>query len=111
MASPTNTESIIFYQGLILDAEDGIRDAESIEDLQSRESVTETFRELIKGHGANIARLKTQAESEGTSLVTEIKEFIEKYEGWLKTFGGILGPEVKKWIERLIEAAKKLLES
>jgi len=111
MTSPTNAESLVFYQLLKDDAQKELDYWQKQAASQERATNLLNFGALINGHDDNIKRLKQQAADRGENILDGIKSFVEKIEGWIQVFGSALPKEVKEWLTKLINAAKKLLEN
>jgi len=105
----SNTESLIFYTALLADAENEYKYVVDNPDLPGHESLLTQFTELVKSHKNNIDRLKkqiadsAQAKSDAEKVLKFLENMYEVLKHWIPE-------DVKKWIEQLIAAAKKVIE-
>lgn len=105
----SNTESLIFYTALLTNTEKDLKDIVNDPTLPGHESLLTQFTELVKSHKNNIDRLKKQI-ADPAQAKTDAEKVLKFLENMYEVLKHWIPEDVKKWIEQLIAAAKKVIE-
>lgn len=106
----SNSKSMVFYQMLIDDTEAEITYFRGHPELPKQQEMLDNFSKLLEMHRSNMVRLRNQADNRNEDILTEIANVIDDIEEMILVFGNTLPSEVKSWLTKLINAAKKLLK-
>lgn len=111
--SPTNIESLVFYNALVEDTNKTIQywenEATDPDPKRIEENVVR-FQNLKAQHLVRIKELEEAIAANNEDPIQGLKDFVERMENLIR----ILGPyyeNIKDLITRLINIAKKLLET
>lgn len=112
------SDSIIFYQTLIRDAEKEIEYWNSQPEGEAKRANLDRFNQIIAAHKLNIKRLEQQITK--TTLMNEVKKYLKQAKQWLNWFErikkllpGLISPEleaVAAWFKKAVEIAEGLLK-
>lgn len=106
----SNAQSLILYTALLSDARAGLEFIKNDPTLPGHESLVKQFTDLVTSHENNINRLNSQIAENKAAALKDAEGLLDKFLAVYEIVKHWVKPDIKKWLELVIETAKKVIE-